>query len=324
MSSYLFKINDISKYDNVLQKLLASNHAIILHSQDRILLDSISKLLVMKIECKNEKAPCFYCDSCKKILDDNALDVEMFGYEKNIVVEDSKKIIEDSYVLPLEFQNKYFILNNFESATMQAQNKLLKIIEEPQEYDKYIILVQNLDAVLSTIKSRCEIYSLPKFSNEELKNIFDYNIGEGKKVNFAVQYANGNLTRLNDVFNDEQFGEIYSQCQKLVLNMTNSGMVLEYTNEIAKYKDKIDMVLEILASFYRDMLSIKYQKQNLVQNMEIINQLVVLSNMTSEIALVMILKEIEKVRQKLKFNSNFNGVIDNLLLKILEIKHLCK
>lgn len=324
MSNYLFKISQISKFGDLLEKLSVSKHAIILHSQDKILLEAIAKLYVMKQECKEQDSPCFCCNNCKKILDGNAVDVEVYGKEKGIVVDDSKAIIESSYVLPLDFNNKYFILCGFENATVQAQNKLLKMIEEPQSFDRYIILVQNLDAVLSTIKSRCQIFSLPRFNDEELKNIFDFKIGEAKKINSAVQFSAGNLSKLNDILNDEKFDEIYSLCLSIILNMQNSSAILEYSSKIAKYKDKIDMILETLSSFYRDMLAIKCGEEYLVQNKEIINQLKVLSNMTNQTALSAILKEIGSVKQKLKFNSNFNGVIDNLLLKILEVKYLCK
>ena len=320
----MFKISQIFKFDALLKKMVGSKHAIILHSQDTILLEAISKLYIMKLECVDKNSPCFCCPNCKKILDGNAIDVEVFGKEKGIVVEDSKTIIEDSYVLPLYFKHKYFVLHNFDNATQQAQNKLLKIVEEPQEFDKYIILSQNLDAVLSTIKSRCEIFSLPRFNDEELKNIFDFKIGEAKKINYAVQFASGNLAKLNEILNDEKFDEIYSLCLNIILNMQNSSTVLEYSSKIAKYKDKIDVVLETLSSFYRDMISLKYNREDLVQNKEALNQLKVLSNMTNQTALTAILTEIGNVRQKLKFNSNFNGVIDNLLLKILEVKYICK
>lgn len=320
----MFKINQISKFDDLLEKLSVSGHAIILNSQDKILLEAISKLFIMKLECKEQNSPCFCCNNCKKILDENAIDVEYYGKEKGIVVDDSKAIIESSYVLPLDCKNKYFVLHNFENATRQAQNKLLKMIEEPQSFDKYILLVQNLDAVLSTIKSRCQIFSLPRFNDEELKNVFDYSVGQAKKINNAVQFAAGNLTKLNEILNDEKFDEIYSLCLNIILNMQNSTSVLEYSSKIAKLKDKIEMILETLSSFYRDMICIKYGEEQLVQNKEILNQLKVLSNMTNQTALSAILKEIESVKQKFIFNSNFNGVIDNLLLKILEVKYLCK
>lgn len=323
MSNYLFKVNGLNKYQNFLNRLQASHHAIILNSADEMLLDIIAKLFVMKLEC-HENLPCFICSSCQKVIDGNALDVEYYGTEKSILVEDSAKIIEDSYVLPIEFKNKYFILKNFDLATTQAQNKLLKIIEEPQSFDRYILLTTNLDAVLSTIKSRCEIFDVPRFDEEELKNILDYELGDGKRVSFSSEYANGNLTKLNAIFHDEDFASIYSLCQKILTNMQNSSQILEYSSQISKFKPKINVFFDILQSFYADMILIKNDKQGLIQNKEFLNGLIVLTNSTNQMALIKTIQEIQNTKQKLKFNVNFNGVIDNLLLKILEIKFLCK
>lgn len=324
MSKYLFKISQLEKYKNFVDRLLGGKHAIILQSDDELLLDAIYKFLIMKYECLDKNKPCFICSNCQKILDETAVDVELFGKEKNILVEDSQKIVEDSFVLPLEFKSKYFVLNNFENATVQAQNKLLKIIEEPREFDKFILLVSNLNQVLPTIKSRCEIFSIPKFDNVELQKIFDYKLNEGDKFNFACQYSNGNLTTLNNIFYDEKFVEIYNLCRKILTEMRNSSFVLEFSSNIIKNKDRIDTFFEILTSLYMDILYIKEGKTNLVKNQKIINELLVLSNEMNELAVLNIIKEIQLASQKITSNANFAGVIDNLLLKILEIKHLCK
>lgn len=323
MSSYLFKTAQIKKYQDFLQRLTKSSHAIILKSDDQLLLDIIAKLLVMKLEC-SDKLPCFVCPSCQKILDNNAIDIEYFGDEKQIVVEDSEKIVEDSYILPLECEHKYFILKNFDKATIQAQNKLLKVIEEPQKFDKFILLSTNIDAVLSTVKSRCEIYDVPRFSDEELKGILDFSVGDGKKVNLGAEYANGNLTKLSLVYSDDDFASVYDLCKKIVVEMQNSGKVLDFSSKIIKYKGKIDMFLQILMSIYRDILAIKLGKQNLVQNKDYINGLLVIANSISVLATINIIKEIQSTPQKLQSNANINGVVDGLLLKILEIKHICK
>ena len=324
MSNYIFKVKEQEKYSEFLKLLEKSTHAIILHSKDTILSSILAKLLVMKIECENEDSPCLMCSNCQKVLDNNAIDVEYFGEQKNIMVEDSEKIVEDSYILPMQFKNKYFVLYNFDKATVQAQNKLLKVIEEPKKFDKFILLTDNLDAVLSTIKSRCEIYDVPRFDDEELKNIFDFKLGDGKKVGFSTEYANGSLTKLDEIYNDEDFEDINLLCQHILTNMLSSANVLEYSSKILKYRAKIDLVLEILISLYRDILAIKFEKMELVQNKHFLNGLLVLSNGMSEACLVSIIKEIEFAKQKLKYNANLSGVVDNLLLKILEIKHICK
>lgn len=324
MANYIFKIFNIEKYKTLINKISKTSHAVILQSKDYLLIDAIAKLVVMKNECLEKDKPCFICPNCQKILDGNALDVEIFGSQKNILVEDSQKIVEDSNVLPVQFSKKYFVLYDFENATVQAQNKLLKIIEEPRSFDKYIILTKNADSVLQTVKSRCEFYTLPRLESEELLSVIDYGIGEGKKINFAVQYADGNLTTLQNIMSNQTFAEIYALCRNLLINMQNSSMVLEMSTKISKYKDDIDMFFDILSVLYRDIVAIKLNKQNLAQNQEILNELLVLSNGISIEACIKILQQIQNSKQALKYNANFSGVIDNLLLKILEIKYLCK
>lgn len=324
MSSYLFQVSQLKKYQEFLNKITKGSHAIILHSQDAILQEIISKLFVMNFECENEVIPCMYCTSCQKIMDNNALDIKWFGENKSIVVEDSNFIVQDSFVVPYEFKNKYYILKNFDNSTIQAQNKLLKVIEEPQAYVKFILLVNNLDAVLSTIKSRCEIYDIPRFETAELKNIFDFKVGDGKKVSFGAEYASGNLTKLTEIYEDEDFQDIYALCVRLLTNLKSSADVLEYSSQILKLKDKLQTIIEILILMYRDMLAIKQGKSSLVENKEQENILTVLSNSISSTAIIKIVNELQIVKEKTKFNANIAGVVDVLLLKILEIKHLCK
>ena len=278
----------------------------------------------MKNECLSENAPCLICNNCQKVIDENALDVLWFGKDKPVVVGDSENIVQDSYVVPYEFKNKYFILCNFDSATTQAQNKLLKIIEEPQNFDKYVILVSNLDSILATIKSRCQIFDLPRFSTDELKSIFDYEIGNAKKINFGAEFASGNLSKLNIIYNDADFEEIYSLCVKLLTNLKSSANVLEFSYQILKYKEKIEMFLEILSSLYADILKVKEGHGELIENSSQINMFSVLANSFNTQAIIKIVKEIQKVKQKLKFNANVSSIVDNLLLKILEINYICK
>lgn len=325
MSSYAYKTFQLKKYQNFLKQLEKSSHAIILQSDDELLLNIMSKLFVMQSECTAKNAePCFICPNCQKIVDGNAVDVEWFGVEKSIVVEDSEKIVLDSFVLPLEFKQKYFVLNGFDNATVQAQNKLLKVIEEPRSFDKFIILANNLNAVLPTIKSRCQTFCVPRFDDAELALVFDFDGAGDKNLSICTEFAMGNLTKLEQVFKDEDFIKIYNLCLQVTTDMLKSSQVLQFSSQIVKFKGKIDVFVQILLSMYEDILAIKLQQQQLIKNKKIVGSLLSVANSMSVLAVENILKEIQSVPQKLKFNVNINGVVDNLLLRILEIKHLCR
>lgn len=321
---YLEKFAKLNTIQELLKNFDSISHAIILTSEDEIFLDCFAKLIVMQKNCNGQKKPCFDCVNCKKIVDGNSVDVEYFGTDKPIVVDDSLQIVADSFVVPLELDKKYFILKNFDLATTSAQNKLLKVIEEPQSFDTFILLTTNLNAVLPTIKSRCEVHSLPRLSQNELQFLFEYRLNEARKYNIALEYANGNLTALETIYDDESFLTLYELAIKTLTLMQNSSKILEFASEISKYKTELDKFLEIVSSFYFDMLKIKNGKPDAVQNKQVFNQLNLLCNGYSEYAIINILKEIDQSNLKLKFNANQNAVVDNLLLKILEIKHICK
>lgn len=313
----------LQKVKDLLGKLNSSSHAIILSSKDSIFLDAFAKLLVLNDCCKTDEI-CFECIDCKKILNKNSVDVEYFGYNKPVVVEDSQQIIADSYVVPLEFKNKYFIVNEIQNATLPAQNKLLKVIEEPQKFDKFIFTTTSLDAVLPTIKSRCQIVSLPKLTADELTLLFDYKLNDAKHFNISLGYADGNLTKLDQLYNDQNFMALFDITLNMLANMRNSSFVLEYSSKILSYNGDFLKFLHILNGFYADMLCIKQNRQNLVLNKQVETQLSIIANSYSELAIINIQKQINNTMLKYNYNANLNGLVDNLLLKILEIKYLCK
>lgn len=320
---YINKFCKLDRIVNFVNTLKSSSHSILLCSEDEIFLDCIAKLIVLNDCCKNDK-PCFKCINCNKILNKNSVDVKYFGESKNIVVEDSSNIINESYIVPLEFNKRYFILKNIDRATISAQNKLLKVLEEPQKFNKFILLTTKEDAVLQTIKSRCEKIYLPKLNNDELQYLFEYKIHDAKKYNIAIDYASGNLSVLEQIYEDTFFMELYNLTLNMLTLMQNSTMILEYSSKILSYKQDIKKFLQILSSFFADMVCIKRKRENSIQNKQIMVQLKLISGSYNELALLNILKEIDKVNLKLDYNANVNNLIDNLLLKILEIKHKCK
>ena len=320
---YLKKIYDLKKVKDLLVQLKNLTHAVILYSKDDIFLQCFAKLLILKDVCQTSEI-CFDCVNCKKVLNGNSVDVEYFGFQKNIVVEDSQQIIADSYVVPLEFKNKYFVVNNIDKATVSSQNKLLKIIEEPQSFDRYIFLTKNVDEVLPTIKSRCQVISLPKFTADELMECFEYKVNDAKHFTTSVVFADGNLAKLQEIYSDPNYMELYNLALNILTNMLNSSMVLQYSSKILSYKGELQKFLDILNLFFADMLCIKQNKKDLIANKQLEQQLQVLANAYSSVAIVAILNYINGATQKLNYNVSTNAFVDNLLLKILEIKFICK
>ena len=137
------------------------NHAYLLCGQDDVLLNYFAKEFAKHILC--DKAGCGACSTCGKIEKGFHSDVLVYPKDKKkgLVVEDIAEIVEKAYVQPMEATKKIFILNNFDVSTTQAQNKLLKTLEEPPASSMFIITSTNPSNILNTIKSRSKTVNVP-------------------------------------------------------------------------------------------------------------------------------------------------------------------
>ena len=113
----------------------------------------------MTLQCEaGGTEPCQKCDSCKKALGKNHPDIIYVNHEKPGTIsidEIREQLISDVSIKPYCSPHKIYIIPDAEMMTVQAQNALLKTIEEPPEYAVIMLLTSNADALLPTIQSRC-------------------------------------------------------------------------------------------------------------------------------------------------------------------------
>lgn len=291
-------------------------------SDDEVFLNNFSYCFAKFLFCLDKTTkPCKKCETCKKVSLLSFSDLVIYPKKHtSILVEDIKDLTSNIYLAPLEGDKKVFILNNFSSATVQAQNKLLKILEEPPANSFIILNVTNENKVLSTIKSRCKKLRLNRLSEKEIL-LATKSFDENKNVAFL---SDGNLTKAINYYNDSNFGEIYNACLKTLIQMKDSRSLVKFSSMLSKKREDINLVLEIFESFFRDILLTRLNKENLVKNKIALASLILIKDEYTSSCLDKILRKINEVREHLNFNCNAVFLIDNLLLYILEVKFLCK
>ena len=111
------------------------------------------------LQCESgESEPCMTCDSCKKVIGKNHPDIITVTHEKpgSISIDEVREqVVHDVDIKPYCSPYKIYIIPDAEMMTVQAQNALLKTIEEPPEYAVILLLTSNIDSLLPTIRSRC-------------------------------------------------------------------------------------------------------------------------------------------------------------------------
>lgn len=129
---------------------------------------TLARLLAAALVCTGAEPPCGTCSACKKVLGGIHPDVITAGEgDKGLTVNQARELRADAYVRPNEGARKVYIIPNAQLMNAAAQNALLKLLEEGPAYAAFLLLADNPDSVLTTIRSRCESLTLAPITEEE-------------------------------------------------------------------------------------------------------------------------------------------------------------
>lgn len=139
-------------------------HAYIIEGLDGSGKHTIAKYIAAALACERKgdaeaPLPCKTCASCKKILSDLSPDVITVGSDgkASLGVDKIRFLKEDVHIIPNELDDKVYIIEDADKMTTQAQNALLLTLEEPPAYARFLLLCENSELLLETIKSRAPI-----------------------------------------------------------------------------------------------------------------------------------------------------------------------
>lgn len=312
-----------------LQNAIASNkvsHAYIINGERNAGKEFIAKVFSMTLQCeKGETEPCGECHSCKQALSGNQPDIIYITHEKpnTIGVEDIRSQVNNDIVIkPYSSPRKIYIINEGEKMTPQAQNALLKTLEEPPEYAVILILTTNVDELLPTILSRCVVLNMKpvpdalvkKYLMEQL-SVPDY------KANICVAFARGNIGKAKLLASSEEFEKVKDEAITLVKNINDMEIneIVKAIRKISEYKFDVNDYLDILTAWYRDVLFFKATKDvNSLVFKEEIQQIMKMSDRSTYEGIETIVNALQSAKKRLEANVNFDLTMELLLLAIQE------
>ena len=253
----------------------------------------------------------------KRVLNGADLDIKIYPKNKEkLLVSDSNEIVDEVFIKPTNKENKVFIIENIDLSTTEAQNKLLKVLEEPPKNVYFLISAKQADRVLPTIKSRCDKITIEKLSLGEIEKVC--------KNPLACMLCEGYVGRAEELSKNSNLNEIVDFAVSLVCDLKNSAQVLRFSKHFQELKGDIDLILKIYSFCLEDMLKIKTEIKDYCLMKMFLPKIESVEGEFSVQAICEILNLITFFRKKLEFNANLSVAIDNLLLKILEVKYICK
>lgn len=302
------------------------SHAYILAGEEGMGRKSLANAFAMTLLCeKGLKEPCMECHSCKQMLSDNHPDVIHVTHEKpgSIGVDDIRKQINDTIMIkPYSSYYKIYMVDEAEKMTVQAQNALLKTIEEPPSYAVIILMTTNPDAFLPTILSRCIQLKLKPLRDYVVKGYLVEKLGVPvEKAEVYAAFARGNLGKAIHIASSEEFGELYRAVLTLLKNIKNMDLpaLLEFIKKLQEDHLDINECLDFMQLWYRDILMYKVTKDmNLLIFKDEYKTVSEICSHSSYEGLEAVLEAIDKAKVRLDANVNTELALELMLLTMKE------
>lgn len=232
----------------------------------------------------------FAKDFAKCILEDSMMQdyYELGPDGKSIKVAQIRELQNVINIKPTFSKKSVYIIDDADLMTIEAQNSLLKTLEEPPEYAVIILIVHNERSILSTVKSRCVNIKFSKLSDKDIKKYFlknDLNF-EDKNIN-VFKVLDGSLNNIDFIRDD------YDELLKLTVFVTNlkKNKVINFFQEASVFYDNHDKIIRLL-----EYLNILLFENSYFQLIEIV----------------------EKTKNKILMNNNFEMCIDYMILNFIE------
>jgi len=194
--------------------------------------------------------------------------------------------------LPIVSDRKVYVIDDSECLTKEAQNCLLKTLEEPPAFVTIILIVSNENKILNTIKSRCLKIYFNNLTDEEIKKYIDTNLNITDIPTNMLKAAGGSISKVKQIFENK---ELYYIIDNIFNNIENYTLldVMPKLEILYKSKDQIEDILEYLNKIFID----KAKK---------------------DIKYVDYIKQVEETKININLNCNYDMCIDNLIFKIFK------
>lgn len=281
------------------------SHAYLIVCPDGVMLKTYMKLFASLIMCENDGA-CGECRPCRLIDKEAYADCDFYPKDGDkIKTADIDDLVSKTIIRPIESDVRMFVLVGAENMTAEAQNKILKTLEEPPRNVCILIGATTDNALLPTVKSRVKRLDVPPFSDGEIRRALGDEYPDKAKLESAIALGGGKIGSVIKAYTDGNAEKMQAFCREVLFSMRSSKDVAKYSSKINK--DNIKDFISILKSEVANLLVKDNRKAG--DYGYVTGALIAISDMLSE-------KE-----RALYYNANAVMVADSVLLAILGEKY---
>ncbi len=273
---------------------------------------TLSQLFIKNIFCEalTDDGACGKCPSCRQL---ESLSFPDLIYLKKVkdkktigIDEVREQIIKNAYIKPFYSSKKVFLIKDGDDLTVEAQNGLLKVLEEPPQYVTFIILVTKKNMLLDTVLSRSCVLNLHPVSKDEaleyLKNT--YPDLPNADISFGTKFCQGIIGKAEKMLFDESYKALFYDTAKVLGALfTKKEAFVDFHRFMLDNKDNIETIIEFMLIYLRDGLFIKEG----LFDMAICPENIAMANFTQETLerFALLIDCVIKYKNMLSANANF-------------------
>lgn len=243
---------------STLNKMILSRtlpHAILIEGEEGCGKRTLARYIAKSAVCTGDTPLCGGCANCRATNSPDIIYVTTEG-KKTIQVDTIRQIRQQASVLPHQSPKQVFIIEKADTMTPQAQNALLKILEEPPEYVIFILITESGQALLPTILSRCVKFTLrPPAVHEAAEYLIAATGKPPEEVQKAVENTGGNIGRALILLSNKKALKTEQTAQQIIDALTNKT-ALELLKLCHPYEQDRGRALELLKALEAQLLNI--------------------------------------------------------------------
>ena len=243
---------------------------------------------------------------------------------KRLSAEDVRSVLDDANTKPTLADKKVFCLGVEQRNDEIWQNKLLKLLEEPPRGVFILIAVANAQELLPTVRSRCQTVKMGEFEEKAVADYLNKNRNVSRsEAEIAARLSRGSIAKALYVSGGSGYLDCVSDVVDLFCNMKSTKTMADFLPTIAKYKDRYEDFFEIIENVLFDAVLININASQ-VLNLFKKDDIMKIAEFYPREALLRAIPLVEEAKKRLDGYGSFAVVTDNLFLRILEVRYLCR
>jgi len=287
--------------------------------------------LAQALNCEATERPCGECAPCQKIASGNHADVQVIGLTRNedfaeaklISTEQIKEVQHSASLPPFEGKYKIFIIDGAELLSIEAANRLLKTLEEPEDKMLFILLTINENLLPATVVSRCQRLELSPLPTPEVETVLNSQWSiEPQKAKLLARLSHGCLGwAISAAFDDSLLEQRREKLDKL-LDIINAdyeerfAYAAQLATQFTQDRALVQEVLDLWLDYWRDLMLVKIGCSDIITN---IDRVATSAGMAKDYKLTQIknfINSIQAAGEQLRQNANPRLVLEVLMLDI--------